>query len=105
MESNLRDPPTRKDLLDLGYSDSDLVSDEDDTALFEMTGALPLLAAQRGNAPPVPFETPSAVPDGDRPQGSPGSDFLRTRWPLLVLCVGLISLGPGYLLYVRHHRS
>ncbi len=104
VQSNLADPPTRQDLLDLGYSESDLVGDEDDTALFEMAGALPLLAAQRGNARPVPFETPSAVPGTDRPQNSPGSDFVRTRWPLLVLCVGLISLGPAYLLYARHHR-
>ncbi len=104
VRSNLADPPTREDLIALGYTDADLVSEEDDVALFEMVGALPLLAAQRGNAPPVPFETPSAVPQTDRPEDSPGSDFLRSRWPLLVLCVGLISLGPGYLLYARRHR-
>jgi hypothetical protein len=105
VESNLPEPPTRQDLLDLGYADSDLVSDDDDTALFEMTAALPLLAAQRGNAPPVAFETPSAVPASDRAEDSPGSDFVRTRWPLLLLCVGLIALGPGYLLFARHNRT
>ena len=104
VESNLPDPPTSQDLLDLGYTESDLVGDEDDITLFEMTAALPLLVAQRGNAPPVPFETPSAVPAGDRPEGSPGSDFLRTRWPLLLLSVGLLALGPGYLLFMRHNR-
>jgi hypothetical protein len=104
VDSNLDDPPTRQDVLDLGYSDADLVGDEDDTTLFEMTGALPLLAAQRGNADPVPFETPGEVAAADRPEGSPGSDFLRTKWPQLLLCVGLIALGPGYLIFARHNR-
>ena len=104
VRSNLGDAPTREDLLALGYSDGDLVGEEDDVALFEMVGALPLLAAQRGNAAPVAFETPSAaVPETDRPENSPGSDFLRTRWPVLLLCVGLIALGPAYLLFARRH--
>lgn len=104
VRSNLEDAPTRQDVLDLGYTESDLVGEEDDVALFEMVGALPLLAAQRGNAEPVAFETPSAVPGSDRPENSPGSDFLRTRWPVLLLCVGLIALGPAYLLFARRNR-
>jgi hypothetical protein len=102
VESNLPDPPTRQDVVDLGYTESDLIGEEDDVTLFEMAGALPLLVAQRGNAAPVPFEAPTDVPAADRPEGSPGSDFLRTRWPVLLLCVGLIALGPGYLLFARH---
>lgn len=103
VESNLDNVPTREDLLALGYTDADLVGDEDDVTLFEMVGALPLLAAQRGNAEPVAFETPSAVPASDRPENSPGSDFLRNRWPVLLLCVGLIALGPAFLLFARRN--
>jgi hypothetical protein len=104
LESNLQPAPSREDLNALGYSDGDLVSDEDDTALVEMAGALPLLVAQTGQATPVSFEPSAGVPAADRPENSPGSDFMRTRWALLGVFAMLTALGPLYLLYRAHQR-
>ena len=97
IRSDLRDPPTTEDLERLGYDAGDLLSETaDDVALIAMTGALPLLAAERGNADFVDYELPEQMPATDRPTGSPGSDFLRDAWPQLALCAFLLLLGPVY---------
>jgi hypothetical protein len=102
IDSTFPDGPRTADLEALGFKASDLVSDNDDRALFNMVAALPLVTADRGLAPPVPAETPAAaVPATDRATGTPGSDLLRDRWFVLVLCGFLIAAGPAYLLYKR----
>ena len=106
IQSDLPNPPTVRDLEDLGLKAGDLTGDKDDTTLVNMVNALPLLVADRGNAPYIAYEqaAPADVPPADRATGKPGSDVLRDSWFLLVLCGGLILAGPGFYLYKRSQR-
>jgi hypothetical protein len=103
--SNLSDPPAEEDLKRLGYDADDLLGERDDQALFDMVQALPLLAAERGQAPPVPYEVASQVPAADRVTGSPGSDTLRDSWGLLVFCGALLLAGPLWFGYQRYRSK
>lgn len=105
VDSNLRRPPTVEDLRRLGYSEADLVSEKDDLAVIEMTGVLPLLVAEKGNAPFVAYEPATNVPAQDKATNTPGSDLLRDRGPVLALCGVLLLAGPAYLLYRRGQRT
>lgn len=94
IESNLAKPPTTQDLAALGYTESDLLGDDNDLAILNATGALPQLVAENGEAKPVPFTTekrPAGV--GGRPTGDQGSDFLRENGALLALCALLLIAG------------
>jgi len=101
--SGMDNPPTVGDLENLGLKAGDLTGDKDDTTLVNMVNALPLLVADRGNAPYVPYEqAPAAeVPPADRATGKPGSDFVRDSWIWMVLCVLLIAAGPIFYLHNR----
>ena len=101
IDSNLPNAPTMQDLRDLGYDPDALNGDEDDTTLVQMVEALPLLAAQRGLAPPVPYETPESVPAADHATGTPGSDMLRSSWPGLTIFGLLLVCGPLWFFYKR----
>ncbi len=103
IESSLPEAPAPEDLQRLGLNARQLVGEEDDTALIHMVAAMPLLVADKGGARPVGFELPQQVPAADRPTNSPGSDFLRETWPILVLCVFLVALGPFW--WLRSRRS
>ena len=105
VDSNLGNPPTTADLERLGYSAADLLGDKDDQAVLDMTGALPLLVAEKGNAPFVAYEPATNVPAQDKPTNSPGSDLLRDRWPVLALCALLLLMGPAYFFYKRGQRT
>ena len=72
IDSNLPHPPTVQDLSDLGYHAADLVGDKDDVTLENMVGALPLITAQRGDAPFVAYEPATSVPAKDGPTNTPG---------------------------------
>lgn len=100
----LADPPTVDDLEGLGLKAGDLTGDKDDTTLVNMVNALPLLVADRGNAPYVAYERTTTVPAGDRATDTPGSDLLRDSWLRLVFFGGLILAGPGFFLYKRSQR-
>lgn len=102
IETNLTPAPTEDGLEELGLRPGALTGDDDDVTLLNMIGALPLLVAQTGAAPPVPAETPAAVPASDTPTNQPGSDFLRDSWLKLVLFVFLLATGP---LFWRYRRS
>jgi len=104
VDSNLAKPPTAQDLEQLGFSATDLVGEKDDQAVIDMTGALPLLVAEKGNAPYVAYEAATDVPAEDKATNTPGSDLLRDRWPVLILCLLLIVAGPAYLLYKRSQQ-
>jgi hypothetical protein len=97
----LANPPTAGDLDAMGLKAGDLTGDQDDTTLINMVNALPLLVADRGNAPYLPYEAAAAVPAGDHATGTPGSDLLRDRWGLLLVFGVLLAGGPGYYLYKR----
>ena len=101
--SNLPNPPKVSDLEDLGLKAGDLTGDKDDTTLVNMVEALPLLVADRGNAPYIEYEQAPAkdVPATDHATGKPGSDVLRDSWFLLVLCAALILGGPAFYFYKR----
>jgi hypothetical protein len=105
IESNLPNHPTVEDLEKLGLDAGDLTGDNDDTTLINMVNALPLLAADRGLAPYVPYEPATAVPAADHATGKPGSDLLRDTWPLLAFCAFLILAGPGFYFYKRSQGS
>ncbi|MGI8441236.1 MAG: hypothetical protein ACR2NV_13755 [Thermoleophilaceae bacterium] len=97
IDSNLARPPTVSQLEDLGYSEDDLLGDIDDQAVIDMTNALPLLVAEAGEAPYIPFEPPTEpVPASDRPNDGPGSDWLRNYWWLPVLLLAGLG-GVAYL--------
>ncbi len=102
--SSLRDPPTVSDLEALGLKAGALTGDDDDTTLINMVEALPLIVADRGNAPYVEYEQTKTVPAADHATGKPGSDVLRDTWIQLVLFGGLILAGPGFFLYKRAQR-
>jgi hypothetical protein len=101
IDSNLDDPPTVGDLEGLGLRAGDLTGDKDDTTLVNMVEALPLLAADRGNADYVAYEPATTVPAVDHATNTPGSDFLRESWIWLVLCGAAILGGPLLYLYKR----
>ena len=102
--SSLRDPPTVSDLGALGLKAGALTGDDDDTTLVNMVEALPLIVADRGNAPYVEYEQAKTVPAADHATGKPGSDVLRDTWIQLALFGGLILAGPGFFLYKRAQR-
>lgn len=96
VETNL-EPPVGADALErLGLGAERLLEESDDENLTSMVEALPLLVAETGAAPFVPFEPRTTpLPPEERPTGTPGSDWLRTYWPALVLMVlgGLLAAG------------
>jgi len=97
IDSNLPRPPTTGQLAELGYDESSLLSEDDDQAVIDMTGVLPLLVAEAGLAPYVPFEAPTEpIPPADRPTDSPSSDWWRAYW--WVAALG--ALGAGLLVLV-----
>ena len=103
IEANLPDPPTVQQLADLGYTESDLLGEDNDLAILNATGALPELVAERGAAKPVPFETERrSAGVGGEPTGEQGSDFLRENGTLLALCALLFVSGLAWLLKIRH---
>lgn len=106
IESSLPSAPSVRDLEDLGLSVDDLLGEQDDKALFDMVGALPLLVAESGAAPYVAYEpAPPDVPATDRPTNQPGSDFFRTAGPILGFGVFLILAGLFWLIYKRGQQG
>ncbi|HEV3002203.1 MAG TPA: hypothetical protein VGW75_15785 [Solirubrobacteraceae bacterium] len=102
VESNLRDPPTIAEVDELGYSSDDLLGDDNDLAIVNAAGALPQLAADHGNARPVPFAPAGRDPGtSGEPTGDPGSDLLRERGTLLALCALMILGGAAWLWVLR----
>jgi hypothetical protein len=98
IQSTLPDPPRIAQLEGLGYSRDDLLGDDNDLAIINPTGALPALVAERGVAPPVPFETAAREPGvTGEPTNSPGSDFLRENGSLLAICALLLLGGLFWL--------
>ena len=100
----LANPPTVDDLEGLGLKAGDLTGDNDDTTLVNMVNALPLLVADRGNAPYVEYEQTTTVPPADHATDKPGSDLLRDSWLGLLFFGGLVLAGPGFYFYKRSQR-
>lgn len=95
IESNLTKPPTVEELEDLGHGADGLLGEQDDEALFNAVGALPLLVADHGEAKPVGFEPGSNLPpeQAGKPTGNQGNDFLRENWAPLIICLLLVFGG------------
>ena len=105
ISSSFPNPPTTDDLEALGLEAGALTGDKDDTTLINMVNALPLLVADRGLAPYMPYEQAKVVPPADHATDKPGSDFLRDAWLRLLLFGGLIVGGVTYYLYKRNQLT
>ncbi|WP_018655715.1 hypothetical protein [Actinomadura flavalba] len=71
VDNNLGLNPTSTTLLSrVGLTERDLLDDEAAGRLADVVGALPLLAAEEGKAPPVPLDAASTPRAGDRISGS-----------------------------------
>lgn len=99
--SNLPNRPTVDDLEALGLKAGELTGDNDDTTLVNMVNALPLLVADRGNAPYVAYEPAATVPATDHATDRPASDFLRDSGVWLLVFAAVLLAGPGFYLYKR----
>lgn len=103
IEASIPRPPTPAELASLGFAPDSLAGDDDDQALVEMVGALPLLVAEHRQAPFVEYEAAGGadVPAADRATGSPGSDLIRAVAPAAGLGVLFILGGVGWFFYKR----
>lgn len=99
VSSNVPGAPTGADLRRVGISSDSLLGDRDDVALFNATAALPLLMAERGEAPALGLDENSEPIRGDRPTGRPGSDFLRTYGGGLFFGLAMVVVGLGWAFY------
>jgi hypothetical protein len=99
IESNLANPPTTRELRDLGHGPDRLLEEDDDEALANAVGALPLLVADHGEAPAVGFEAGSDLPPEQQgaPTGDPGSDALREHGALFALSLLALLGGIAWL--------
>lgn len=90
---------TTADLDLLGVQVGDLLQDDrSETALLNALLGLPRLATEQAGLPPVVLEPNTAgLPEGARPTGTPGSDWLRENGALLGFCVLLVLCGVGLL--------
>ena len=86
---------TIADVEEQGLSSGDLLDDGSSaTTLLHAVLSLPRLAAERAGVEPVVLQpNPSPLPDGARPTGTPGSDWLREHLVLLALSVGAVLAG------------
>ena len=91
---------TIDDVEDLGLSSGDLTDDaKSETTLLNAVLALPRLASEQADLPPVIAEpNTEALPADARPTNTPGSDWLRENGALLAFCVLLVLGGLGLLL-------
>jgi len=89
-------------LADFGVDEGALLGDDDDLAIYNATAALPLLVADAGLAPAVTAQPAAATTPsgGDHLTGRPGSDFLRSFWPLAVIVAVLLLAGAGLSVYL-----
>ena len=78
-----------------GLSSGDLLDDGASAATLQNAVlSLPRLAAERAGLEPVVLEPNAApLPEGARPTGTPGSDWLRENGVLLAGCVLLVLAG------------
>jgi len=86
---------TIADVEDQGLSAGHLLDDAGSaTTLRAAVLSLPRLAAERAGVEPVVLEpNASPLPEGARPTGTPGSDWLRENLTLLALSVGALLAG------------
>lgn len=98
VDTNLGEPVSEGGLERLGLTGGDLLGGSDDVALINMASALPLLAAEAGAAPFVPYQSNTTPLRADEvPTGSPGSDWWRKFWPYAIVGAVLSALLGGVL--------
>lgn len=91
--SNIPGAPTAVDLRDNGISVGALLGAEDDEVVANATLLLPALMAEKGLVEPISLEANTEpLPAGDRPTGTPGSDWLR-KYGAAVAVAALILIG------------
>lgn len=94
IDSNVANAPDEADLRRAGVHPDGLLGNNDDLALIKGVSALPLLAAEAGAAKPIPLApNDAALPEGDGPTGSHGSDWLRANGAWLWLAGALVGLA------------
>ena len=98
VDTDLGQPVSSGGLERLGLTGGDLLGGGDDVSLINMAGALPLLAAESGAAPYVPYQANTGpLRAGEGPTGSPGSDWWRKFWPYVLVMAALCGLA-GYFI-------
>lgn len=98
IRSTLAKPPTVEELDALGYGRKRLLDDEDDEALANIVGALPVIVADHGEARPIQFAPGDLPPEkAGEPRGDTGNDFLREHGALFWLCLLLLVGGLVWL--------
>jgi len=94
--------PTTADLEDLGLDGGQLKNDDGDVVLSNMVGALPILVASSGAAPPLQagaLSGPTGPAATDRATGTPSTpDWLRESWLPLAVC--LLAIAGGFWWFV-----
>jgi hypothetical protein len=98
VDTNLGEPVSDGGLERLGLTGGDLLGGGDDVSLINMASALPLLAAESGAAPYIPYQANTTpLQAGEVPTGSPGSDWWRKFWPYVIVGAVLCGLLGGAL--------
>ncbi|WP_026910841.1 hypothetical protein [Patulibacter minatonensis] len=76
-----------------GVSDGDLLGNDDDLALRNLTAALPLVLDGAEPAEETAVAPTGAAPNDDRLTGSPGSDWIRAHGVGIAIAVGLLLVA------------
>ncbi len=94
VSSNVIGAPQEQDLRVVGIDGAALLGENDDLAIVNATRALPVLAAERGLAPPLVLErNTDDIPAVDRPSPGTGSDWTRNYGDPLLLSILFIIGG------------
>lgn len=93
INSSLANPPTKADLTALGIGADELL-DEPNVYVTDAIAALPMLVAQKGEAPAVP----AAKSEGDNLAGQSLERPIEWRWLWVVLAIGLLGGGLIWLI-------
>lgn len=89
----------------VGLRTKDLLENRDDATLIAMVEALPLVVAEDAGVPFVAFEPRAEPLSGDGPTNTPGSDWWRNYWPLVVVALGIPMAVVGAWMWMRRDMT
>jgi hypothetical protein len=92
INSSLANPPTKADLTAMGVGTDELL-DEPNVYVTDAIGALPMLVAEKGEAPAVP-----APQEQNNTRGETLDRTIEWRWLWVALAIALLGLGLLWLI-------